>query len=126
MRNFKVGDIVRVKNWSKNYDTNVSWFISHLEGIQPEWMIRYAFGTRRSSAYPTIDSDDSRYKILFIDEDVALITQDAQGRCVNGALPVYLIGVEGLRFASECIISMDVALKKLEEIYGTSVEIKVD
>lgn len=92
----KPGDIVKVKDWRKEYVTYMNWFINNARKLQTEWLIRYAYGRGRDFPMIQWQSDTGLYEILFIEDGCALITayQSPDKR-------VYLIGSEGLVLFSD-------------------------
>ena len=92
----KSGDIVKVKDWGKEYCTYKAWFVNNARKLQTEWLIRYAYGRGRDSPMLQWQSGTGLYEILFIENGYALITayQSPDKR-------VYLIGSEGLVLLSD-------------------------
>ena len=85
------GDIVKIKDWGKEYCTYKDWFMDNAEKLRTEWLIRYAYGRGRDFPSSQWQSDTGLYEILFIEDGYALITayQSPDKR-------VYLIDVCGL------------------------------
>ena len=81
MSEFKVGDIVRVTDWDKQYSKCTSWFTKYASELKLEWMINYRYGNflKNSDHHP-----NERFKVLFVD-------QDAQ-RCLIGEVFMYMLG----------------------------------
>ena len=117
MRNFKAGDIVKVKNWGRSYSTNTNWFISHKDELKVEWIARYAYENHQFFEYYTPYSDNNEYEILYLSGEYALITP-----VTSSSDSVYLIGIDAL-FSKVYTFSMSEAIRKLEDVCGGSVEI---
>ena len=104
MREFKVGDIVRVTNWGDQYSTCTSWFLSHVSELKFEWMINYRYGNlSRNDNHPA----DEEFKVLFVDSK--------DGRCLIGRTNcfthgVYLIGSRGLALARKAMTQDDIEM----------------
>jgi len=81
MREFKVGDVVRVTNWSKQYSTCTPWFTKHEDELELAWMINYRYGnfSKNSDHNP-----NERFKVLFVDQN--------KGRCLIGEMVINMIG----------------------------------
>ena len=59
---FKVGDMVGIANWGDRYTTHTDWFIEHINELNPEWLVHYA--------YNEMDDDptkDEAYEVIFAD-----------------------------------------------------------
>ena len=89
MSELKVGDIVYVCNWGAKFPVYDDWFIEqlelHREDFDIRWAVRFAYGV-----FGDVSSNE-KYKILYLDGDMALITA-LYGICN----PVYLISIKAL------------------------------
>lgn len=90
---FKVGDIVRVKDWGKNFGVDSKWFKRYYHSLNIDWLIRYAYDDSYNF-YSRQKTDNTEYKILFIDitENKILITANTPFE----ENKVYLINANGL------------------------------
>lgn len=109
---FKVGDRVRVINWGKMYDCDVSWFRRHEDMIDIELVARYAFNDSRKYTECQY-TDDTIYTINYLTDTEALISESDYRK-------VYLIGLEGLCFA---YAPRRMTLSEIEDKLGYRVEI---
>ena len=86
----KAGDIVRVTDWGCQYSTNSVWFMAHMDDLETEWLINYAYGD--STHYDGHQfSDMNKYRVLYVDdeyEEKCLITQKCHS---DRVYEVYLI-----------------------------------
>lgn len=89
----KVGSIVRVTNWGRNYSINREWFINN--GISRDLCIRYAFDNNvfENQTY----EDDVLFEVLAKCNGKALITPIV---CTYTS-PCFLVGVDALKIAHE-------------------------
>jgi len=103
MNNIKVGDIVKVKNWGRCYTTNTPWFIKNFTNIvivDPECIINYAYDDNEMyKKYYIMNSDPNEYRVLYISDGLALITDECFLRKFDGSIrkAVYLISFDGLK-----------------------------
>ncbi len=116
MRDFKVGDIVKVKNWGGSYTTCNDWFTRHQDELPFEWVVRFAYGNEQFFKYYDADSDDNAYIILHLSEERALITRNS--RWEQDVQPVYLIDTNALKFPKTYTFSMSEAIRRLEDLCG--------
>ena len=108
MREFKVGDIVRVTNWGGQYSTCTSWFIAHASELKLEWMINYRYG---NCSWDDNHSANEQFKVLFVDSK--------DGRCLISRMlfncdimhGVYLIGSDGLALARKAMTQDDIEME---------------
>ena len=107
MREFKVGDIVRVTNWGDQYSTCTSWFIAHASELKLEWMINYRYGNfSKNDNHPA----NEQFKVLFVDSK--------DGRCLIGRMlfsgdvthGVYLIDSDGLASVRKAMTQDDIEM----------------
>lgn len=90
----KVGDIVRVTDWGCQFSTNSLWFVEHMDDLETEWLINYAYNN--STHYMEHQyNDTNKYRVLYVDEHdkKCLITQKGYSDRVSD---IYLIGLEGV------------------------------
>ena len=106
MREFKVGDIVRVTNWGDQYSTCTSWFIAHASELKLEWMINYRYG---NCSWDDNHSANEQFKVLFVDSK--------ERKCLIGrmlfsgdACGVYLIGSNGLASVRKAMTQDDIEM----------------
>lgn len=108
MSEFKVGDIVRVTNWGKQYSTYTPWFTEHASELELEWMINYCYC---NGNFPK-NSDycrNKRFKVLFVDRDL--------GMCLIGETFInmlgctYLIDENGLALVRKRMTQDDIEMK---------------
>ena len=106
MSKFKVGDIVRVIDWGKQYSTCTPWFIEHASELELEWMINYCYGSfSKNSDHYSME----RFKVLFVDQD--------KGRCLIGEMRIncvgntYLIDKEGLALVRKRMTQDDIEME---------------
>lgn len=107
MSEFKVGDIVRVVNWGKQYSTCTSWFIKHASELELEWMINYRYG---NYSWNDNHSANEQFKVLFVDDS-------KEGKCLIGRMlftgdvtHVYLISLDGLALARKAMTQDDIEM----------------
>ena len=87
-----VGDIVKVTDWGKGYSTNADWIEKHYKAgdIPLKYVIHFAYGD--CGAYVKHQyNDNAEYKVLYKDEEKALITRN--GRYVG---ETYILGLAGI------------------------------
>ena len=108
MREFKVGDVVRVTNWGDQYSTCTPWFIAHASELKLEWMINYRYGNLSTNdSHPA----DEKFKVLFVDDS-------KDGRCLIGRMlfsgdvthGVYLIDSDGLASVRKAMTQDDIEM----------------
>ena len=91
MRELKAGDRVFVKNWGSKFPSYSDWFVaqiqSHRKDFDIRWAIRFAYDVMGD-----ISPECVPYKILYVENDKALITKDC-----DFDYPVYLIATHALR-----------------------------
>jgi len=90
MSELKVGDAVYVYNWGAKFPVYEGWFVeqleSHREDFDIRWAVRFAYAISGE-----VSPRDEKYKILYLDGNMALITN------LYGANnPVYLISIDAL------------------------------
>ena len=92
MSEFKVGDNVFVKNWGDKYPICEDWFLRNMrkDEFDDRWAIRFAYNVTG-----VVAPYETRFKILYIDGNKALITK-ASGASSNH---VYLMSMDGLVLA---------------------------
>ena len=112
--NIKAGDIVKVVNWGSAYPTYVSWFLTRVDELKPEWLVRYVFDVGNYKNYPEKNLDNRRWEVLFVDGAHALITEKGPFSWP----PVYLIGVDGL-----APMTREMTLSEIEAKLGYPVKI---
>lgn len=106
MSKFKVGDIVRVTNWGRQYSTCTPWFTKHASELKLEWMINYCYGNF-SKNFDHCSME--RFKVLFVDQD--------KGRCLIGEMLIncigntYLIDEEGLAHVRKRMTQDDIEME---------------
>ena len=92
-----VGDIVKVRNWGRNYAYDNQWFDNHFDKLDRNWIINYAYDNSKYDKYSNFKSDPNHYKVLYIGfnayEPVALIADYFDDDYVGA---VYLIGLDTL------------------------------
>lgn len=112
-KKIKAGDIVYVKDWGKSYGSNYSFFQERLSQLKPEWMIKYGYENNMYELYKN-KIDRNEYKVLYVDGDMALITQNY----FYNMSTVYLIATYALRFAP-----VEMTKKEIEEKLGYPIKI---
>lgn len=106
MSEFKVGDIVKVTNWGKQYSTCTPWFTKHASELELEWMINYCYNnfSKNSDHY-----SHERFKVLFVDQD--------KKRCligemfINAVRSTYLIDGDGLALVRKRMTQDDIEME---------------
>ena len=111
-KKIKAGDIVYVKNWGKSYSANHSFFLERLSQLEPEWMIKYGYENNMYELYKN-KIDRNEYKVLYVDGDMALITQ----KYFYNMSTVYLIATYAL------VTPVKMTKKQIEERLGYPIEI---
>lgn len=106
----KVGDIVKVTDWGRNYSTHKQWFLDNMSNLNIEWLIRYAFGDRSKYEECKYD-DDTEYKVLYISD------KDHRALISRGTYEVYLIGIDALM---PYYVEVEMTIKEIEEKLGIS------
>lgn len=84
MSKFKVGDIVRVTNWGRQYSTCTLWFTKHASELKLEWMINYRYGIYLKNSDHNPDERFKVFKVLFVDQD--------SGKCLIGEMFINMVG----------------------------------
>lgn len=104
MREFKIGDIVRVTNWGDQYSTCTPWFIDHASELKLEWMIKYRYG---NCSWEDNHSANEQFKVLFVDSKEKKCLIERIG-CFSHA--VYLIGSNGLASVRKAMTQDDIEM----------------
>lgn len=110
----KVGDIVRVSDWGRQFSSNSSWFKTHIDDLETEWLIKYAHGD--STHYTKHKyNDTNKYQVLYVDEyeKKCLITLNHD--CYNYVSNVYLIGLKGVELYDK---PTELTISEIEEKLG--------
>lgn len=96
MENFKVGDIVRVKDWGESYCYCYTWSGFKDKGFPINYAVRYAYeDDSKFEEYNNNKRDKTNYKILYIKDDIALICENMD-ECFRNNKPTYLVSFKGL------------------------------
>ena len=110
----KVGDIVRVTDWGRQYSRRTAWFKEHINQLETEWLINFAYGDQTHYMEHKCD-DITKYKVLYIDivAGLCLITPFSW---FNGVIDdVYLIGLDAVELYDKPI---EMTISKIEETLG--------
>ena len=129
MYNFKVGDIVQIKDWGAMCSTYNDWFIKNAHLLDIDWIARYAYGDNRNfQKYNkmTVEKDDKRkYKILYLDmsEDnyTPAYSHYALIEPFDESSPykqVFLMSIYGIK-----PLKKQMTLEEVEEALGYEIEI---
>lgn len=104
MSKFKVGDIVRVIDWGKQYSTCTPWFTEHASELELEWIINYCYGnfSKNSDHCP-----NERFKVLFENKGRYLIGE----KFINMVGSTYLIGEDGLASVRKRMTQDDIEME---------------
>ena len=109
----KVGDVVRVTDWGCQYSTNSVWFLTHMDDLETEWLINYAYGD--STHYTEHQyTDTNEYRVLYVDEceRKCLITRYYGS---DRVYEVYLIGLKGVELYDK---PTEMTISEIEEKLG--------
>ena len=105
--------MVYVEDWGKSYGSNYSFFQERLSQLKPEWMIKYSYENNMYELYKD-KVDKNKYKVLYVDGDMALITREY----ICNMSATYLIATYALRLAP-----VEMTKKQIEEKLGYPIEI---
>lgn len=112
-KKIKAGDMVYVKDWGKSYGSNYSFFQERLSQLKYEWMIKYGYENNMYELYKD-GIDRNKYKVLYVDGDMALITREY----IYNMSATYLIATYALKLAP-----VEMTKKQIEEALGYPIEI---
>lgn len=115
----KAGDIVYVEDWGKSYASNTIFFEKHLTEFKPEWVINYAYDNNMYGLFKD-KVDTNKYRVLYADKEVALITNYAEYYCdgYSHVRATYLISKYALS-----LVGVRMTKKEIEEKLGYPIEI---
>ena len=126
MYNFKVGDIVQIRDWGAMCSTYSDWFVRNAHLLDIDWIARYAYGDNRNYLkYNNKEKDDNdkrKYKILYLDmcEDncshYALI--ESLNEPNNENEQVFLMSIYGIK-----PLKKQMTLEEVEKALGYEIEI---
>lgn len=109
----KAGDSVRVTDWFYAYSRADEWFTEHLDDLEIEWLIKYAYGCK-----PYIENkcdDNTKYRVLYVDEcEKACLITHANGRS-DYIYDVYLIKLDGVELYDK---PTEMTIAEIEEKLG--------
>ena len=111
----KAGDIVRVTDWGRQYSSNSLWFEMHIDDLETEWLIKYAYGD--STHYMKHKyTDINKYQVLYVDEyeGKCLITQKYYYDYYSN---VYLISLKGVELYDKPT-EIEMTISEIEEKLG--------
>ena len=110
----KVGDIVRVTNWGKQYYSNESWFeTQYTQGKIPlNFVARYAYGDTSNYRNCRYD-DDTRYEVLYVSArpKSRVLICDERPMCTN----IYLLDIDGVELYDKPV---EMTISEIEEKLG--------
>lgn len=112
----KVGDIVRVTDWGRQFSSNSLWFETHIDDLETEWLIKYAHGN--STHYTEHKyNDTNKYQVLYVDEceEKCLITQ--KNYYYDYVSNVYLISLKGVELYDKPT-EIEMTISEIEEKLG--------
>jgi len=123
VKDMKVGDLVRVKNWGGGFTTNSPWFLDHVHDLDVNYLIRYAYNDS-TNFLKRKNNDDRVFEVLYVDKPNALITLATDLMTYNDDdyRKVFLIGCRDLELINKPE-KRAMTLKEIEEELGYEVSI---
>lgn len=108
----KAMDIVRVTDWGCQYTRYSEWFETHIDDLETEWLIKYAYGNHRHCTERRCN-DNIKYQVLYVDEyeRVCLITHATDYS--DYIFDVYLIGLNGVELYNN---PSEMTIEEIEEV----------
>lgn len=122
----KIGDYVHVKNWGGLFSTNSPWFLDHVDDLDVNYLIRYAYNDS-TNYFKRKNNDDRIFEVLYVDDALApnaLITLATGSMDYNDDdyKKIFLIGCNDLELANEPEVH-SMTLKEIEKELGYKVSI---
>lgn len=122
----KIGDYVHVKNWGGLFSTNSPWFLDHVDDLDVNYLIRYAYNDS-TNYFKRKNNDDRIFEVLYVDDALApntliSLATDLMSYNDDDYRKVFLIGCQDLELVNKPE-KRAMTLKEIEKELGYKVSI---